>query len=313
MVSPRRISRLRLPERGVDLVFRHASCADGAACEWLARRRWPNARVYELGARARVSRHLMLECKGKTVLFLDVAPPAGQRQSLAASCEWVGAVEHHASTREADARGELEGIDLLLDERLCAASLLWDLLHAGQPRPKFLDLVNARDTWQLSSDEQRADSWSVCTALSKRRGPALVALCESLATGGVRSALETARWASFERACKAAIRDGFWTPMISHQQTHPVYWVRGHPLSMASDLHYHMCRACAGHVTLLMTKGSRDQVQGCFRGPRSMELAEALGGGGHTWASGFRCQTHLVSRLIRSWTDVHGGTTGMMM
>ena len=296
------IQELTLPESGVDVVFRHASCADGALCEWLASRRWPNAVIHELGARARLTRKQMRELEGKAALFLDVAPPKYQCQAIASICTWVGAVEHHATTRLEYERGNLEGVHLLLDERVCASMLLWKLLHDQEQVPAIVELVNIRDTWQVMTDCKRADSWSLCRALSKRTGPSLISLCNRVASGGINPAYGSDKWKKYERQCIDTLRDGFWTFVMLEGRSIPLFWIRGEPLHMASDIHHHLCKACAGHVTLLMTKGSvsgsDSNVHGCVRGPNALDIASSLDGGGHYLASGFRCQTSALSKLL---------------
>jgi len=135
----------------IDLIIYHDDCPDGLAAVWAVKQRFPHADtvgcVYntftldEMIGRARAR-----GCVAKAVIVVDFS---FRREQLLGACERLQldklvVLDHHDS-----AARDLEGVeDCIFDMSRSGAQMAWDYCFPSTPRPAFIDYVADRDLWK---------------------------------------------------------------------------------------------------------------------------------------------------------------------
>lgn len=152
----------------IPLIVSHASCMDGHAAAWLAKRVWPDAIVrwcqYDR-ERADDIIPSVTDPEITRILIVDFSFPREQMEALAGACADIGlpitCLDHHRTARE-----HCAGLDwCVFDETKSGAGLMFDYLHqerhllrGSMTYDRMADLVayvQDRDLWQWKLPHSR--------------------------------------------------------------------------------------------------------------------------------------------------------------
>jgi uncharacterized protein len=128
----------------IDLVIYHAHCPDGWASAYIAKRKYPSAKLWGASYGTPIP---IEQVKDKHVLMCDFSFKRNVLLELKTAAASMVVLDHH-KTSEAD----LKGLDFCtFDMNRSGAGLTWDTLFPNDARPWWVDYVEARDLWKLDS------------------------------------------------------------------------------------------------------------------------------------------------------------------
>ena len=124
----------------MDLIIYHRDCPDGFCAAFVAKKRYPEARL--LGCTYGEAPP-MDEVRWKDVLVVDFSWDRDTVIAMACSATSFEVLDHHKTAQQ-----NLAGLDCAtFDMNRSGAALAWDKLFSG-PRPWYVDYVQDRDLWQ---------------------------------------------------------------------------------------------------------------------------------------------------------------------
>lgn len=127
----------------MDVIVYHAGCPDGFCAAYVAQGLYRNAELLPMSHGQNVR---MEQFYNKDVLVLDFSWQRHLCESIAAVSNSLKILDHHKS-----AELELQGLDYaVFDQSKSGATLTWDTLFPGQPRPWYVDYVEDRDLWKFA-------------------------------------------------------------------------------------------------------------------------------------------------------------------
>lgn len=91
-------------------------------------------------------------CRDRSVLFLDVSPPASQLEVILSICTKCTIRDHHQSAIDAITGVKDEKLDALIveDPKTSGATLAWKLAYPGVKIPPLIDLIRIMDNKEWS-------------------------------------------------------------------------------------------------------------------------------------------------------------------
>lgn len=130
--------------QNIDLVIYHAHCPDGWCSAYIAKEKYPNAKLWGASHGTPIP---IEQVKGKHVLMVDFSYKRDVLLELKAAAASMVVLDHH-KTAEAD----LQGLDFcVFDMDRSGAGLTFDTLYSGHTRPWWVNYTEARDLWRLDS------------------------------------------------------------------------------------------------------------------------------------------------------------------
>ena len=128
----------------IDLVIYHAHCPDGWASAYIAKQKYPSAKLWGASHGTPIP---LEQVKDKHVLMCDFSFKRDVLLELKNAAASMLVLDHH-KTAEAD----LQGLDFCtFDMNRSGAGLTWDTLFPDLGRPWWVNYVEARDLWKLDS------------------------------------------------------------------------------------------------------------------------------------------------------------------
>lgn len=279
----------------VDLIVTHGGCHDGFTAEWLLHQRWPDAHCHP-GAYGEDITPLAdrgidagwLE-RDSVLVMADFSYQLPEMLRLAAAWDRIILLDHHASAID-----RLDGklppnVECVFDVNRSGAGITADWLGFRPPRPGVVDYVEDRDLWRFALPASR-DAIQYLIAATPHTYEEWTGLDARL----------TADVDDFQQCVDQGLLVAQYHNLIVDELVgcarpdiiggHSVL-VTPSPYLCGSDV--------AGRLAELSPSGIGayyrdlpDRVEYGLRsgenGPNVAEVAEALGGGGHPHASGFR-------------------------
>lgn len=136
----------------MDLIIHHAKCRDGWCAAYVAKKRYPDAKLLavEYGLAPKQLEELWADVVGKDVLMLDYSLPTRElNDGLSKIAKSFQILDHHRTAQAA-----LEGASYaIFDMARSGAGLTWDILFGNADcqsvltRPWYVDYVEDHDLW----------------------------------------------------------------------------------------------------------------------------------------------------------------------
>lgn len=283
------------------LVIYHGNCADGFSAAWCFWHKYGDACEYFAG----VYGQLPPDVTGRCVYLVDFCYHHGAMLRMLDQAAHVVLIDHHKTAIEEMAGVQSEKFSTFVDLERSGATLAWDFLFPGQPRPLLLGHVEDRDLWRFKlpgtrevqayvfSHDYTFEQWDRLMTADQ------VELLKMTAAG---AALERKHRKDVAELVRVATRD---LPIAGR-----VVPVCNLPYTMASDggeLLAAMCRdrwlvaaeqlgespaaltAAAFGATYYDTAEHRQfSLRSLADGADVGVIAQRYGGGGHRHAAGFR-------------------------
>ena len=289
------------------MVIYHANCVDGFSAAWAFWHKVGDAYDYVPVSYGKAPP----DVTGRRVYLVDFCFPIETLREMARQAEFVLVLDHHKSA-EADlvdvARfavpvnggllefDELNALQALMtcdpDCRLAAcfdmqrsgATLAWDFINGGEPRPPLLGYVEDRDLWRFklpNCHEIQADTFS---------WPQTFDVWERLMSADAVGLLKmTASGAAIRRKADKDIADAV-------RSSRRLMTIGGHevpvasvPSSMASDAGHILAEGAPFAATYYdHAEGRNFSLRSRPEGLDVSAIAQQYGGGGHEHAAGFR-------------------------
>lgn len=125
-----------------NVILYHGGCPDGFCGAFLASKRFPEADLYPMSHGAEPPYDLI---RNKRVLVIDFSWHRSIVVSLHSNARSFIVVDHHVTAEKA-----LTGLDYaVFDMSKSGATLMWDILHPGEPRPAYVNYVEDRDLGRI--------------------------------------------------------------------------------------------------------------------------------------------------------------------
>mgnify|MGYP000022280203 FL=1 len=265
------------------LVIYHANCADGFSAAWVFHHHYSStaARPYPQFVAGRYG-HPPPDVTGRDVYLVDFSYKRAVVAGMLERARSVTLIDHHQSALQDLA--DLPGLVSYTDMDRCGATLAWDYLCPGQPRPLLLGHIEDRDLWRFKlphtreiqaavfSVEYTFENWD---SLMKAAPHDLVAM--------------TAQGAAIERKHRKDVRE-----LVA--ATRRRLTIAGHsvpvacmPYTMASDAGELLCQGEPFAAVYWDTAEHRQfSLRSRDGGLDVAAICEGFGGGGHRQAAGFR-------------------------
>lgn len=291
---------LRLPP----MVIYHHNCADGFSAAWCFHhhhRRQVAAKPYPEFVPGRYGEPPP-DVTGRDVYLVDYSYKLPVVEAMLARANSVTLIDHHKTAidelqhlKAPDVPGMLPRLRWYCDLNRSGATLAWDYLFPGEPRPLLLGHIEDRDLWRFrlpNTREIQAAVFSMAYSMDT---------WDKLMAGDRHDLLNlTAQGVAIERKHRkdvAELVDTCRRRMVigGHE-----VWAASLPYTMASDAGAAMAlgepfAACYWdttehrHFSLRSTEGPGLDVSA---------IAAAYGGGGHAHAAGFRVtRDHQLARV----------------
>lgn len=265
------------------LVIYHHNCADGFSAAWCFHHAYSTggARPYPDFVPGRYG-YPAPDCTGRHVYLVDFSYKRPVVEQMLQQALSVTLIDHHKTALE-DLAG-LPGLNQYTDLERSGATLAWDYLFPGQPRPLLLGHVEDRDLWrfqlggtrQISAHMFSLDySFDIWDKLMAADAHDLVAMT---AQGAAIERKHRKDVAELVKTCRRRITIG------AHQ-----VWAASLPHTMASDAGEAMCQGEPFAAVYWDTAEHRQfSLRSRDGGLDVSEIAATYGGGGHQHAAGFR-------------------------
>lgn len=272
-----------------DLILYHFPCYDGFTSAWVAKKAIPDAEF--VPASYNTARDLP-DFTGRNVLLLDFTFKRDQLREIAAVCDSLTILDHHAF-----AQGDLEGIEdecpnveVHFDMERSGAGMTWDFFFPETPRPAMVDYVEDRDIWRFKhSDSKAFHAGLSCLEMTYENWDYAEKSVEVLVTKGsaILDYINNTVKALGKRAEKKVI-----PPAEGETEGQEVLIVNV-PVQFGSETGHHLLETYPQVCVICWSgssKGFYCSTRSVDEGPSAMELAAARGGGGHRNAAGFTVQ-----------------------
>jgi len=275
------------------LVIYHAKCADGFSAAWCFHHQYSknSARPYPEFVAGRYG-YAPPDVTGRDVYLVDFSYKRDVVEQLLAQANSVTLIDHHQTALQDLA--DLPGLRTYTDLNRSGATLAWDYLFPGQPRPLLLGHIEDRDLWRFKlphtreiqamvfSCEYTFDNWDKLMAACPHD------LISMTAQGAAIERKHRKDVAELVSTCKRRIT------IAGHE-----VWAASLPYTMASDGGEQMCQ---GEPFAAVYWDTADHRQFSLRsrdgGLDVAAVAEGFGGGGHRNAAGFRVtRDHELARV----------------
>ena len=264
-------------------------CSDGICAAWVAHKKYPNAEIH--GAVYQEPCPIEPQA-GDRLIIVDFSYPKSVLEAWHESGVEVIVIDHHKTALE-----NLQDLNAQIFKRFdmneCGATLAWKTFFPNERMPFFLEFIRDRDLWnfELSHTEEVHEfmskigrSFDVLDELS----------CFGLEQFGtiyqLGSALLKPKYRAIDKAVeRVQLGEVAGYPNIPHVVLEP------HEDRLTSDIcaalyatnytaHFVACLTSHGTWSLRSDKyGNNTDVEA---------IAEAMGGGGHRNASGFKSKEH---------------------
>lgn len=254
----------------------HAACADGVAAAWAVRKYygdmidlWPA----EYGdAPPGVT--------GREVIIVDFSYPREQLVAMAKKAVRILVLDHHASAA-ADLQDLPANAHAIFDTNRCGAMLAWQQFHTGTVAPLLFDYIQDRDLWQWKIPGSRAVMAAVYS-----HPMTIETMDELIGTPVGQLQREGAALLRKQRADVEAIAARAVRWMRFGEITVPAANV---PWMYASEVGEKLAEGQPFAATYFDdADGRKWSLRSTPDGADVRQVAEALGGGGHRNAAGFR-------------------------
>lgn len=275
------------------LVIYHHNCADGFGAAWVFHhhhRRQVTHRPYPEFIGGRYG-YAPPDVTGRDVYLVDFSYKLPVVEQMLAQANSVTLIDHHKTAIDElqhlaarDVPGQLPRLRWFCDLHRSGATLAWDYLFPGEPRPLLLGHIEDRDLWRFKLPHTREIqsavfslpySFEVWDKLMAADAADLVAL--------------TAQGAAIERKHRKDVAELVDTCRRRLVIAGHEVWAASLPHIMASDAGELMCQ---GEPFACVYWDTADHRQFSLRsrdgGLNVSDIAATFGGGGHQHAAGFR-------------------------
>jgi len=261
-------------------VIYHGNCADGFSAAWCFWHKYGDSVEFHPG----VYSDAPPDVTGRCVYLVDFSYKRAVVLDMLEKATHVCLIDHHKTALEDLAGIESEKFSTFTDLERSGATLAWDFLFPGEPRPLLLGHIEDRDLWRFklpNTREIQANIFSYEYSFE---------LWDKLMSAGQVELLQmTVAGAAIERKHHKDIAE-----LLKVCQRRMV--IGGHdvpaasmPYTMGSDAGHAMAQgekfsACYWDTAEHRIFGLRSSPEGLD----VSEIAKAYGGGGHARAAGFR-------------------------
>lgn len=262
------------------LVIYHGNCADGFSAAWCFHRKYGAACDYLAGTYQQDPP----DVTGRCVYLVDFSFRRAVVERMLAQASHVVLIDHHKT-----AIADLAGIDsdkfsAFTDLHRSGATLAWDFLFPGEPRPPLLEHVEDRDLWRFAlpgtveiqefvfSHEYTFETWDRLMASDHAGLSQMQVAGTALARKARKDAAELVRTCARRMAIA-----GHDVPAASIPYT--LASVAGH--AMAHGEPFAACYYDTSEHRVF-------SLRSCEHGLDVSAVAAQYGGGGHVRAAGFR-------------------------
>lgn len=133
------------------LVIYHGNCADGFSAAWCFWHRYGNALDYHAG----VYQTPPPDVTGRCVYLVDFSYSRDVVLTMLQTAAHVVLIDHHKTAIDELTSIDSERFSTFTDLQRSGATLAWDYLFPGQPRPLLLGHVEDRDLWRFKLPNTR--------------------------------------------------------------------------------------------------------------------------------------------------------------
>lgn len=287
-----------MPNTTRPLVIYHGNCADGFSAAWCFWKRYGNQADYHAG----VYQQEPPDVTNREVYLVDFSYKAHVVAHMLRTAHSVTLIDHHKTAiddlrqlKEAmvannDGRGDNFG--WFCDLERSGATLAWDYLFAGEPRPLLLGHIEDRDLWRFKlpgtreiqanvfSHEYTFETWDRLMSAGQ------VELLQMTVAGAAIERKHHKDIAELVKVCRRRMTIG----------AHHV-WVASLPYTLTSDAGHLMAQGEPFAACYWDTKDTRVfSLRSTEDGMDVSDIAKAYGGGGHKHAAGFSVpRTHVLA------------------
>lgn len=264
------------------LIIYHANCADGFSAAWCFWRAFGADADYHPGVYGAEPP----DVAGRDVYLVDFSFKRAAVESMLRVASSITLIDHHKTAIEdlAGLQGEWLTFAAFTDLERSGATLAWDFLFPGQPRPLLLGHIEDRDLWRFrlpNTREIQADVFS--------RDYSFETWDRMMAADQVELLQMTAAGAAIERKHRKDIAELLkicQRPMtIAGQQVSAASL----PYTLSSDAGLAMAEGQPFAACYWDTPDSRVfSLRSTETGADVSAIAAQYGGGGHQHAAGFR-------------------------
>lgn len=262
------------------LVIYHGNCADGFSAAWCFWRKYGNDAEYVAG----VYQQEPPDVTGRCVYLVDFSYKRDVVLRMLGSAEHIVLIDHHKTALEDLAGIQSEKFSTFTDLDRSGATLAWDFLFPGEPRPLLLGHVEDRDLWRfrlphtreiqanIFSYEYTFDTWDKLMSANQAE------LMQMTAAGAAIERKHHKDIAELVSVCKRRlVIAGHDVPVASL------------PYTLSSDAGHLMAQGEPFAACYWDTSDGRTfSLRSSDDGLDVSEVAKLYGGGGHKRSAGFK-------------------------
>lgn len=262
------------------LVIYHGNCADGFSAAWCFWRKYGNDAEYVAG----VYQQEPPDVTGRCVYLVDFSYKRDVVLRMLGSAEHIVLIDHHKTALEDLAGIQSEKFSTFTDLERSGATLAWDFLFPGEPKPLLLGHVEDRDLWRfrlphtreiqanIFSYEYTFDTWDKLMSANQAE------LMQMTAAGAAIERKHHKDIAELVSVCKRRlVIAGHDVPVASL------------PYTLSSDAGHLMAQGEPFAACYWDTSDGRTfSLRSSDDGLDVSEVAKLYGGGGHKRAAGFK-------------------------
>ena len=259
----------------MDLIIYHRDCPDGFCAAFVAKKKYPNAELFgcTYGEEPPFNK---LVGKSLDVLVVDFSWKREETCAIAELTHSIKILDHHKTAEK-----ELAGLDFVtFDMKRSGATLTWDTLFPGQPRPWYVNYCEDRDLWNWKLPESKEVSGYV------------MALPHTIAAWSTLDSFSAQEAAASGRAIRLHI-DHYIEKVVAQKQFGKL---AGHTVAIVnaaypniSDVGNVLCGDA--EIGAGWFERGDGMIQFSLRSVGDLDvsaIAKKFGGGGHKNASGFQ-------------------------
>jgi len=140
-----------------DIIYFHYPCTDGLASAWVATLNLKNYKLkpYQHG------HTIETDFSGRTIYFLDMAPPVEVYQKLKED-NTVYILDHHISNQKTYEKENISDKNVIFDLEHSGVGMTWNFFTPDVKMPIFLQMIQGRDIWKFDIENTN----EFCEALS---------------------------------------------------------------------------------------------------------------------------------------------------
>lgn len=259
------------------LVIYHGNCADGFSAAWCFWKKYGNGADFHAG----VYQTPPPNCAGRDVYLVDFSYKRAVVSEMINAATSVTLIDHHKTAID-DLDG-LPGLRQYIDLDRSGATLAWDFLFPGEPRPLLLGHVEDRDLWRFKlrgtreiqafvfSHEYTFEQWDRMMEADEST------LLQMTVAGAAIERKHHKDIAELVKVCRREMAiGGYLVPVASLPYT--LTSDAGH--LMAQGLPFAACYWDTSNARVFSLRSTDDGID-------VSEIAKTFGGGGHKHAAGF--------------------------